>query len=375
MANTAVGIEGERIVAVGSISGAMRDLGNVAILPGLVNAHTHLELSDIARPLGALGVGMADWIRLTLRSREQRAEADAVKRGAAELASLGVTAVGDIVQSVELPDPPPPLDVVRFRELIGPTPERVQVAVAAGREAVGQGLGLSPHAPYTVHPTLLVEAVRLSAAARAPLAFHLAESREELQLLREGTGPLRTLLDERGAWRSDLIAPKARPLDYLKVLAEAHRALVIHGNYLDEEEIAFLAQRREHMAVVYCRRTHAWFQHAPYPLARMLAAGCTVALGTDSRASAPDLSLFAEMQAAACAHPDVSREQLLAMATSGGAQALGLADRQGTIAPGRPAQLTIVSLPARDGDPYDLLLSDEAQVIGRCWNGELAGVL
>ena len=375
LANAAVAIEGERIAAVGCVSAAVRDLGNVAILPGLVNAHTHLELSDIARPLGAPGVGIADWIRLTLRAREHRAEAAAVVLGAAELVRQGVTAVGDIVQSAEWPDPFPPLDAIRFRELIGPTPEQAQAALAVARQAVQQGFGLSPHAPYTVHPTLFAEAVRLSASARVALAFHLAESREELELLRDGTGPLRTLLDERDAWRPDLISRKTRPLDYLRTLAEAHRVLVVHGNYLDDEEIAFLAQRPDRMAVVYCPRTHAWFQHAPYPLARLRAAGCTVALGTDSRASAPDLSLFAELRAAARAHPDVSPAQLLAMATSGGAQALGLADRHGSIAPGRPAHLTIVSLPDRDGDPYELLLSDESYVSGRCWNGELTGVL
>ncbi len=117
--------------------------------------------------------------------------------------------------------------------------------------------------------------------------MHLAESREELELLRHGTGPLRALLEELGARDAALFRPGTRPLEYLRLLAQAHRALVIHGNYLDDEEIGFLGTNAERMAVVYCPRSHAWFGHSPYPLEKMLAAGVAAALGTDGEARRP----------------------------------------------------------------------------------------
>ena len=135
--------------------------------------------------------------------------------------------------------------------------------------------------------------------------MHLAESPEELELLRHGGGPLRAFLEELGAWDATAIPPGTRPLDYLRLLASAHRALVVHGNYLDDEEIAFLGANAGRMSVVYCPRTHDWFAHRDYPLEKMLAAGATVALGTDGRGSSPDLSLLGEMRFAARRHPGV----------------------------------------------------------------------
>jgi cytosine/adenosine deaminase-related metal-dependent hydrolase len=178
-----------------------------------------------------------------------------------------------------------------------------------------------------------------------------------MELLRSESGPLRDLLEERGAWEPGGLGIGRRAMDYLRMLTGADRALVIHGNYLDEEEIAYLGRRGERMSVVYCPRTHAWFRHASYPLAKMLAEGVLVALGTDSRASAPDLDLPAEMRAAARAHPSVSPEAIVRMATWNGAKALGIDDELGTLEPGKWARLAIVPLTERDADPYELLMS------------------
>ncbi len=136
---------------------------------------------------------------------------------------------------------------------------------------------------------------------------------------------------------------------------------MIHGNYLDDEEIAFLAAEGRRMSVVYCPRTHDWFAHDPYPLEKLLAAGATVALGTDGRGSSPDLSLLAEMRFAARRHPNVPRDALLRLATLDGAKALGLAADRGSIEPGKRAELTIVSLTDRDAvDPHSLLFDSTA---------------
>jgi len=266
---------------------------------------------------------------------------------------------------------------VAFLELIGPTLERVRDALdtaEAHLHRVPPGgnlhLGLSPHAPYSVHPELLAGAVALSAEHRVPLAMHLAESAEEMELLRDGGGPLRTLLERLDAWDPQQYQRGRRPLDYLRQLAQADRTLVVHGNYLDDEEIRFLANHRERMSVVYCPRTQAYFRHHPYPLEKLLAAGAAVALGTDSRASSPDLSMLEEMRAAGHRHPAVSPAAILKMATLGGVRALGLVDGSGSLEAGKPARMTAIGLPrGQAADPNVLVLDPGARVVGRWFAG------
>ena len=364
--NGVVRIEGGRIVAVeqGRAGDDTQDLGAVAILPGLINAHTHLELSGFEVPLGRPGISIVDWIRLVIESR--RADSydatDAVRCGLAECESVGVAAVGDIVQG----DPSPVEGTVAtttFLELIGPTQERTAEALRTASEYVraGQGrgahhVGLSPHAPYSVRPELVEGACHLSSEHGVPVAFHLAESEEEMQLLAQGTGPFRELLEGLGSWDPTVQHGGQRPLDFLRMLARAGRALVIHGNYLHEEEIRFVAEQRGQMSVVYCPRTHAWFQHAAYPLEAMLAAGANIALGTDSRASSPDLSLLEEMREVARRHPHVPREKIVEMATIGGATALGREEEYGSLETGKVGCVAVISLPnERSDDPYAFL--------------------
>ena len=123
---------------------------------------------------------------------------------------------------------------------------------------------------------------------------------------------------------------------------------MIHGNYLDDEEIGLLAAGAARMAAVYCPRSHDWFAHRAYPLQKMLAAGDLVALGTDGRGSSPDLSILAEMRFAARCHPAVGRGQILTMGTLAGARALGREREAGSLEPGKRADLAVVALPDRD---------------------------
>jgi aminodeoxyfutalosine deaminase len=355
--------------------GAGRDLGDVILVPGLVNAHTHLNLSDLAAPLGRPGTGLVHWIGQVMRHRLERpATPQTIADGLRECVRLGSTAVVDVAQDA------PPADVVASLglnlisciELIAPTADRVAQqwvradAHLAAAAAASWQPGLSPHAPYSVRPEVLDHAVALSAERRVPLAMHVAESPEEMELLHHGDGPLREMLERLGAWDPEAFAQGLTVLDYLKTLARAHRALVIHGNYLADEDITFLAAHADRMAVVYCPRSHAFFAHDPYPLEKLLAAGATVALGTDSRASSPDLSLLADMREAHRRHPGVSCETIVRLGTLGGATALGLANQIGTIEPGRRADLVAVAVPPDDRrastDPYRWLLETDAPV-------------
>jgi cytosine/adenosine deaminase-related metal-dependent hydrolase len=238
----------------------------------------------------------------------------------------------------------------------------------------GGRVGLSPHAPYTVHPDLLAAAISLSAEQRVPLAFHLAESPHEIELLQSAGGPLRELLDELGGWDPQLVRPGTRALDYLHKLSAAHRALVIHGNYLDEEEISLLATHAQRMAVIYCPRTHSRFGHRRYPLEAFLAAGATVAIGTDSRASSPDLSMLAEIRSVARAYPGISRDVVLELGTLRAAIALGLDDDRGSLEPGKQADLVAIRLPDSDAsDPFAMWLDTDEPVIAAWIKGVRCG--
>jgi aminodeoxyfutalosine deaminase len=380
--NGMVGIEGERIAAVGEhlAADAVEDLGNVAILPGLVNAHTHLEFSGLTKPFGEPGIGFADWIRL-IRRESLEVRIQAVKKGINECVHSGTTSIGEISQgdfpAFELEKEKNPADGTAFLELIAPTADRV----AAAMDIVQKHLdpkhipnwqcGFSPHAPYSVHLDLLEKIIELSVRRQFPLAIHLAESREEIQWLEEESGPLKDLLIDLGAYDPAAASHCSRPLDYLEMLAVASRVLIIHGNYLSRDEIGLLADHAETMAVVYCPRTHQYFGHDRYPLQRMLTSGVTVCLGTDSRASSPDLDLLAEIRHVRRHYPELSPGMVLQLGTLHGAKALGRDGEIGSLQAGKYANLAIVPLPNRkSAGPYDLLFDSDKSVAATWFRGK-----
>jgi cytosine/adenosine deaminase-related metal-dependent hydrolase len=277
-----------------------------------------------------------------------------------------VTTIGEIMQGFAVG----PLDgaaeaglLTLFLEVIGFSRTRAESAFAAtvGRldtlsSRLKARVGISPHAPYSVSPALFKRLIELAAERGLVVATHLAESEGEREFLASGTGPFRELLEERSMWDAAAIPAGSRPLDYLRLLAEAPRALVLHGNYLDDEERAFLAANADRMSLVYCPRTHAYFAHPPYPLAELLAGGVRVAVGTDSRASNPDLDLLAELRFVARTFPMIHPQEILRMGTLNGAEALGRAADVGSITPGKLANLVAVPL-ADDmrGAPAELL--------------------
>ncbi|HEY3394522.1 MAG TPA: amidohydrolase family protein [Lacipirellulaceae bacterium] len=363
-----VTIDGKRIVAVGANapSGEVIDLGAVALLPGLVNAHTHLEFSHLSRPLGAPGMPLADWIRLVIaeRGRSDDSGDEAIAAGLRESIRHGVTTIGEILAGNASPAYGE-ADVTAFVEVIGFSRARAQSALVATIERIHQfdrtinriWLGVSPHTPYTVSPELLKQLVGMARGRGFPVAMHLAESADELELLESGTGRFQELLDERSMWDDAAIPHGSRPLDYLRMLAEAPRALVIHGNYLDEEECAFLAANSERMSLIHCPRTHSYFFHPPFQLSQLLANGVRVALGTDSRASTPDLDLLAEMRHVARLHPQLDPHDILRMGTLAGALALGRENEVGRIAPGTLANLVAIPVPEVAGATASDLLA------------------
>ena len=318
------------------------------ILPGLVNAHSHLEFSDLDRPLGDPGEPFVSWIGKVIGHRNSRNPDlvfDAIESGLNESTEAGVAAIGEIstfdwhgrVQSETA--------ILDFREIIGFRKEQhdeisnqVHTFETTRNSQDDWQLGVSPHAPYSINRDSLEFAVNWSNRQQAPLAMHLAESTEELELLAEHRGPFFDLLIRLGLWTDANFKKGTRPLHFLRLLANAHRSLVIHGNYLDSEELNYVAANQSTLRLVYCPRTHAFFRHREYPLQDIVSLGIPLSLGTDSRASNPDLSLWNEMTFVHDVH-SIPPLEILKMGTIHGAVSLGLENLLGTLEPGKRASV------------------------------------
>lgn len=356
------------------------DLGDVAILPGLVNVHAHLEFSLIEQPLQPARP-FPDWIRSLMAYRQQTFGADSAAKLAAfqagwcESAASGTMLLGEIATESWSASGFAGMGprVVPFRELIGLQPETIarqmDVAEAFLNGRIGNPTdGLSPHAPYSVAPELLRRVVDLARRHTVPLAMHVAETSAELELLSSGTGELVEMLREFGAWPDEGLPTGRRPLDVLRVLADAPRALIVHGNYLSDDEQSFLASR-PNLTVVYCPRTHAFFDHEPHPWRRLMAQGANVALGTDGRGSNPDLSLWQELVFLRGQFADVSPRTLLELGTLAGARALGLDHDCGSLTPGKRADLAVASVAGMTAttDPHELLFVPGQRIVRTYW--------
>ncbi len=288
-----------------------------------------------------------------------------MRAGLAESLRHGTTLLGDIAaEGASWPIlAEAPIRSVVFYELLGLTKPRATTAYQAAWDWMKAHPAteryrpaLSPHAPYSVHWSLLADASILAYRYRSPLTIHLAESREELELLQHRTGPFVPFLQELGVWDPTGLARS--PDDLLHFTDLPISFLFIHGNYLDPA-----ASIGDNSAIVYCPRTHTAFGHAPHPFRHFLQRGIRVALGTDSLASNPDLSILAEMRHLHRLCPDVPGDVLLRMATLAGAEALGWANETGSLEAGKSADLVVVPLETGTGsDSYKVLLESDLSV-------------
>ena len=391
-------IERGRIAAIGrhappgpAGATAITDLGDAIILPGLVNAHTHLEFSDLERPLEADG-GLPGWIARVIALRRARPTGDAaearlvaaLRAGLAESLSHGVTTIGEIATAVPCEGYPPIGPRVRvYRESLGLsfTGGSVPGGVARDLDRLRGSAGISPHAPMTVSSALGRALLREAAKRGLPVTMHLAESLAELAYVTGGGGPFCDLFASLGAWPADRPPPVLPPSDWISRLARDRRGSVVHGTFLGEPPDATsldrLARHRDRLGLVVCPRTTRLLSGRLPPVERFLAAGIRVAIGTDSRASNPDLSPLAEARELAGAGLVSPREAIL-MATRDAAWALGYEHRAGSIAVGRPADLVVLAPAGPYGDPLDAVLRADTRVAatlraGRVLHGHLAG--
>jgi cytosine/adenosine deaminase-related metal-dependent hydrolase len=367
-----VAVEAGRIVWVGPRSGAgapggpLRDLGDGVLMPGLVNAHCHLELTALRRePAAAPDRSVfVDWVSALVAARGSLAPArmrEGAETGIAELLESGTVAVGDVSNDLAHVDlmRRAGLDGVAFFELLGWDPAGAEAILERTEERLARlepgppEVRLAAHAPYSVSSRLFGMLVKRGGLA----AVHLAESPEETAFLQDGTGALAAFLLER-VGPVPFEPPGSSPVQYLDSLGVLRPGLLAaHCVQVGARDQALLAERGVHVAV--CPRSNRNLGVGIPPVPDMLRAGVAVCLGTDSAASAGALDLMQDVAALQREFPDLDPAVIVGMATAAGAKALGLVDL-GALAPGRRARLAFAA--GASNRPLDFLTSGEARL-------------
>jgi cytosine/adenosine deaminase-related metal-dependent hydrolase len=333
------------------------DLGEVAVLPGLVNAHTHLELSWMRGRI-AEGDDFDRWIRRVIELKNDAANhadevAAAIDAAIREARGFGTALVGDVTNTLTTSQPlrEHGMAGVVFHELLG---FRTEDALGLFEDAVGRLKAvqspdllrhtLAPHAPYSVSPALfglIRTALERDPSARS--SVHLGESAAEVEFVCYGTGPCRAGLERMGKWDPSWVPPRCNPVEYLdRIGFLADRVLVVHGVQFGSAELARLGAKG--VTLVTCPRGNIRTGAGTPPVEDFFEADLRVAVGTDSLASVPDLNVFSELEAMRRLAPALPARVILETATINGARALGFETDFGTIDSGKRDALVTVRL-------------------------------
>ena len=391
----AVFVAGHRIRAVAPwknlrphLRAKVLDLGDVIVLPGLVNAHCHLDYTDMAGQLPPAKT-FTDWIAAITAAKTAWGYSDYARswlHGAHQLLKTGTTTVGDIEM---MPDLLPevwdatPLRVFSFLEMTGIRARRVPGEIL--REAVEKidtlrhprhRAWLSPHAPYSTLPELLQRTARLAQKRKWRVSIHVAESTQEFEMFQHARGEMHDWLKRNARDNSD--CGRGSPVAHLarqKLLGE--NVLAIHANCLARGDATLLAKTKTH--VVHCPRSHDYFKHPPFERARLANAGVNICLGTDSLATTrktgkqkPELDLFAEMRALADKDKTISPAEVLELATVNGARALGLTGKAGELSRGAFADLIAIPFAGKLAQVHDAVLQHAGNVAASMIEGRWA---
>lgn len=363
----AVAVDGTLIVGIGEAAdliarfpGArVEDFGQAVILPGLINTHTHLELTALRGYLENEENDFLAWLRKLTLARLERMTPDDIRVsatwGACEAVRAGITCVGDASDSAMmsmLALQGVGLRGVVFQESFGPDPRLVEenfgklkAKVAELREVESDlvRVGVSPHAPYTVCRAQLELIAEFAIAEQLPLMMHAAESLAEESFLRDGTGLFTEGLAKRGI---EWTAPRLSPVQYLKQAGILDtKPLLAHCIRVDDEDIETLKQTGSKVA--HCPKSNAKLGHGRAPFAKFVEAGVVVGLGSDSVASNNTCDIIEEARFAllSAQNPSLKASNMLATATTGGARCLGLEEKGiGILREGAQADLVVVGL-------------------------------
>ena len=392
--NGAVQVRGSHIVAVGrwgdlaANSQKTSDLGEVVLLPGLVNAHCHLDYTDMAGHFQSPKV-FTDWLKQITSTKAGWDLADYTAswlRGAEMLVRTGTTTVADIEAVPQLLPKmwnSTPLRIISFLEMIGITGRRSPRAVLqeildkiASLDHARSRPGLSPHAPYSTLPELLRLSARMARRRHWRLCIHVAESALEFAMFSQGSGEMFDWLRRSGRDMSDCgQGSPIRHLERFRVLND--NLLVAHVNYLGHADAGLLGRRG--VSVVHCPRSHSYFRHDPFQWRRLARARVNICLGTDSLASVEatrrhpaELNMFEEMRGLARREPGLSSKRILRMVTVNGARALGLGGKVGELRAGAFADLIVLPWQGKNSQVYDAVLHHKGEVAASLIGGKWA---
>ena len=358
--------------------GKILDLGEVILMPGLVNAHCHLDYTGMAG-LWPQPKKFTDWIPQMLAAKAEWSYSDYARswiKGAKMLLESGTTTVADIEAAPELlPEvwDATPLRILSFLELTGVRSRRDPHDILAealdkinSLEHLRCSATLSPHAPYSTSPELL----RLCAVAARErnwrLAIHVAESETEFDMFAHARGDMFDWLKRNGRDSSD--CGLGTPLQHLERAGlTGENLLAIHANYLADGDFDLLTKRK--VSVVHCPRSHDYFRHRKFPLDQLLQANVNVCLGTDSLATVTKiekeelkLNLFHEMQLLARSRPGLAPQTILKMATLNGARALGLSGKIGELTSFASADLIALPFAGKISAAEETAVNSSGQV-------------
>ena len=387
IANGAVAITGNQIAEVGpfeevraSNEGDVLDLGEQILLPGLINAHCHLDytlLRDKIPPQKSF----TDWIRAINAGKADLSEEDylaAIDAGLTEALKFGTTALLNLEAFPELlPRISRPLlrvwwcaEMIDIRKPVpvGEVSENLREWFQAHPEWLG-GFGLAPHAPFTASMELFSAASQVSQKYHVPMTTHVAESHEEMQMFRDASGPLYDFLASIGRPMTD--CGGTTPLSSLmrSPLLDEHWILA-HLNELTESDFDLLT-RAARFHIAHCPRSHTYFGHTPFELRKLQTLGLNICLGTDSLASNSSLSLSAEMRELLRKEPWISPREVLTMTTVNAARALGQASALGKISPGFRADLIAIPSTETGKGVFDAIMAFEGTVPWMTMNGKI----
>jgi cytosine/adenosine deaminase-related metal-dependent hydrolase len=395
--NGAVAVSGNRIVDAGRFddiktrnAGSGVDLGEQVLLPGLINAHCHLDYTCLRGKI-LPQKSFTDWIRAINAEKSELSPNDyvaSINDGFAEATRFGTTAIANLTAFPELiSQVQPPIRACWFAELIDiRAPERANELVDSAIEVLKQNSnwGLAPHALFTAAKDLFRRCEEIAQQEHILLTTHLAESREEMEMFRDGSGPLYEFMKSIGRPMNDcgIETPLGLFLDLIGSRGSPNRPraievnrpylswIVAHLNEVTENDFELLERSNSKFHVVHCPRSHNYFGHSPFAFDRLRSFGSNICLGTDSLASNESLSLFAEMRAFQKEFPSVSPEEILEMVTVNPARALRCENALGQIRPDFEADLIAVPC-SGSTDIFEQIFAFDAPVSWAMVNGNM----
>ena len=382
--NGAVVISGNRIVDVGKFdelktrnAGQVVDLGEQALLPGLINAHCHLDYTCLRGKIPPQKT-FADWIRAINAEKAKLSPKDylsSINEGFAEAKRFGTTTIANLTAFPDLVSQiHAPIRTWWFAEMIDVrAPECASELADLVIESLNkaENWGLAPHAVFTASKNLFECCEEIARRGNVLLTTHLAESREEMEMFHDASGPLYEFLKSIGRPMDD--CGNHTPLE-LFVGASRGRVLpqwiVAHLNELAESDFELLKKSNMQFDIAHSPRSHDYFKHSQFPFGQLHSLEFNICLGTDSLASNENLSLFAEMRAFQRSEPGISPDEILKMATVNPTMALHQEKMIGRIRAGFCADLIAIQYSERD-NPFEQIVGFDGDVDWIMLNGKL----